>query len=251
MKSRRWLVPVGLIVVFGLLSFVGFQWWAPSLSAENLTIEEVNQIAKDKYPGTIIKTTKNDGEEYQIEMQLETGVYQIRMDAESGEVNSIKRKRLTKETSDHATEETTKKTPQKQLTQKEIKERISAKGDLEQIDFVQEKDNSYYKAVVNKNNEKTTLILDPDTGAIIDSTKVADSIITEKEAIAIAEKHVKGTGDDTEFYQPPNQTPYYLVEVELEDDRDAVVQVDGYTKEVKTVTWEDDDDDVDDNDDSK
>lgn len=109
MKSRRWLVPVGLIVVFGLLSFVGFQWWAPSLSAENLTIEEVNQIAKDKYPGTIIKTTKNDGEVYQIEMQLETGVYQIRMDAESGEVNSIKRKRLAEETSDHATEETTKK----------------------------------------------------------------------------------------------------------------------------------------------
>ena len=65
-------------------------------------------------------------------------------------------------------------------------------------------------------------------------------IITESEAIAIAEKHVKGTGDDTEFYQPLDQTPYYLVEVELEDDRDAVVQVDGYTKEVKTITWEDD-----------
>ncbi|MFP3393601.1 hypothetical protein SB782_33040, partial [Brevibacillus sp. SIMBA_076] len=101
------------------------------------------------------------------------------------------------------TEDSTEKTPQKQLTQKEIKERISSQGDLEQIDFVKEIDNSdYYKAVVNKNNEKITLILDAYTGTIIDSTKVADSIITESEAIAIAEKHVKGTGDDTEFYQP-------------------------------------------------
>ncbi|SNT18089.1 Uncharacterized membrane protein YkoI [Bacillus sp. OK838] len=245
-KHRKWLVPAGLTLVFGLLLFVGFQWWAPSLSAESLTIEEVNQTAKDKYPGTIIKTTKNEGEEYQIEMQLETGVYQIRIDAKSGEVNSIKRRKVTKETSDNTTEDSTEKTPQKQLTQKEIKERISSQGDLEQIDFVKEIDNSYYyKAVVNKNNEKITLILDAYTGTIIDSTKVADSIITESEAIAIAEKHVKGTGDDTEFYQPSGQTPYYLVEVELEDDRDAVVQVDGYTKEVKTVTWEDDEDDDD------
>lgn len=235
MKIRKVLITAGSILVFGLLSFVGFQWWASSLSAESLTKEEVNQTAKDKFPGTIIKTTKSEGEEYQIEMQLETGVYQIRMDAKSGEVRSIK-----KETIGHTAEATTEKTPQKQLTQNEIKTRISSQGDLEQIDFVQEKDNSFYKAVVNKNNEKITLILDPYTGAIIDSTLVADSIITEKEAIAIAEKHVKGTGDDTEFYQPSDQTPYYLVEVELEDDRDAVVQVDGYTKEVKTITWEDD-----------
>lgn len=241
MKNGKVLITAGSALVFGLLVFVGFQWWAPSLSAENLTKEEVYQTAKDKYPGTIIKTTKSEGEEYQIEMQLETGVYLIRMDAKSGEVRSIK-----KETIVHTAEETTEKTPQKQLNQKEIKARISSQGDLEQIDFVQEKDNSYYKAVVNKNNEKITIILDPHTGAIIDSTKVADSIITESEAIAIAEKHVKGTGDDTEFYQPSDQTSYYLVEVELEDDRDAVVQVDGYTKEVKTITWEDDE--VEDND---
>lgn len=235
MKNRKMLITAGSALVFGLLLFVGFQWWAPSLSVESLTKEEVNQTVKDKYPGTIIKTMKSEGEEYQIVMQLETGVYQIRMDAKSGEVRSLK-----KETIVHAAEETTENIPEKQLTQKEIKANISSQGDLEQIDFVQEKDNSFYKVVVNKNNEKITLILDPYTGAIIDSTMVADSIITEKEAIAIAEKHVKGTGDDTEFYQPPDQTPYYLIEVELEDDRDAVVQVDGYTKEVKTITWEDD-----------
>ncbi|MGE7904750.1 PepSY domain-containing protein [Peribacillus sp. NPDC094092] len=234
MKSGKMLITAGSTLVFVLLLFVGFQWWAPSLSAESLTKEEVNQTAQEKYPGTILKTTKSEGEEYRIEMQLETGVYQIRMDAKNGEVRSLKKESIV-----HAAEET-ENIPQKQLTQKEIMARISSQGDLEQIDFVQEKDNPFYKAVVNKNDEKITLILDPYTGAIVDSKMVADSIISEKEAITIAEKHVKGTGDDTEFYQPPDQAPYYLIEVELEDDRDAVVQVDGYTKEVKTITWEDD-----------
>ncbi|TQR16539.1 PepSY domain-containing protein [Psychrobacillus soli] len=70
------------------------------------------------------------------------------------------------------------------------------------------------------------------------------SVITIQEAIDIATKHLKGTADsdDTEFHQIPGQTPYYLVEVEIEngdDDREATVQVDAYTGEVKSVNWDD------------
>ncbi|SES26412.1 PepSY domain-containing protein [Psychrobacillus sp. OK032] len=70
------------------------------------------------------------------------------------------------------------------------------------------------------------------------------SVITAPEAVEIAANHLKGTADmdDTEFYQLPGQTPYYLVEVEIEngeDDREAVVQVDAYTGEVKSVNWDD------------
>ncbi|MFJ8066660.1 PepSY domain-containing protein [Psychrobacillus sp. NPDC096426] len=70
------------------------------------------------------------------------------------------------------------------------------------------------------------------------------NIITEQEAIDIAEKHLKGTADidDTEFHQVPGQTPYYLVEIEFEngdDNREADVQVDAYTGEVKSVNWDD------------
>lgn len=69
-------------------------------------------------------------------------------------------------------------------------------------------------------------------------------LLTEQEAIVIAANHLKGTAnsDDTEFHQIPGQTPYYLVEVEIEnddDDREAVVQVDAYTGEVKSVDWDD------------
>lgn len=70
------------------------------------------------------------------------------------------------------------------------------------------------------------------------------SVISIEEAMDIAAKHLKGTADvdDSEFHQIPGQTPYYLVEVDIEngdDDREATVQVDAYTGEVKTVNWDD------------
>jgi uncharacterized membrane protein YkoI len=239
MKNKKWIWAACAILVFALIWIIGFQWWAPSLSAQTLTEDDANKAAMDKYPGEIIKTTKSEGE-YQVDMQLKTGIYHIRINAKSGEVNSIER-------DEKALEIPEEKAP-KQLTQKEIEALISSQGDLESIDFVQEKDFSYYKAVVSKNNEKITLKLDPYTGNVIDSTKEPTRTMTENEAIAIAEEHVKGSVDDVDFYQPSDQTPYYLVEVELKDDREVVVQIDAYTREVKTVSWEDHGDDESDDD---
>jgi uncharacterized membrane protein YkoI len=249
MKNRKWMLSAGMVLVLGLLLFVGYQWWVPSLSAQALTEEEANKAALAKYPGDIMKTTKTD-DEYQIDMQLETGVYHIRIDGRSGDVISIKRETEPKEgTSEKPQDETTKETPAKQLTPKEIEALIAKQGDLQSLEFVEEKDEAYYQAVVSKNNEKITLKLDQFTGEIISTTKEAASIITEEEAMAIAEAHVKGEADDADFVQPPEQTPYYLVEVELPNEEDVVVQVDAYTKAVKSVTREEDTDDDDDSED--
>lgn len=239
-----------MIVAAGLLLFIGYQWWVPSLSAQTLTEEEANKAALAKYPGEIVKTTKTE-DEYQIDMQLETGVYHIRIDARSGDVISIKRDGESKEgTSEKSQDEKPQdeaapETPAKQLTPKEIEVLIAKQGDLQSLEFIEGKDGAYYQATVSKNNEKITLKLDPFTGEIISETKEAASIITEAEAMKIAEAHVKGEADDADFVQPPEQTPYYLVEVELPNDEDVVVQVDAYTKAVKSVTREEDDDEDD------
>ena len=70
------------------------------------------------------------------------------------------------------------------------------------------------------------------------------TLITKQEAVEIAANHLKGMADedDAEFHAISGQSPYYLVEVEIEngdDDREAVVQVDAYTGEVKSVDWDD------------
>lgn len=234
MKNRKWLVIIGSILVIGLFVFIGLQWWAPSLSAQTLTEEEAKKVAMDKYPGDIIKTMKTN-DEYQVDMQLKTGIYHIRINAENGEVISIIRK-----TDSKAKEEPPSK---ERLTEKEIEAQLSSQGHVESIEYVEEKETSYYKAVVSKNNKKITLKINPFTGAVLDSIQEAASIITENEAIVIAEKHVNGIGDDAEFFHPDGQTPYYIVDVELDDDREAEVQVDAYTRAVKSVIWEDSHDD--------
>lgn len=70
------------------------------------------------------------------------------------------------------------------------------------------------------------------------------TLITKQEAVEISANHLKGMADedDAEFHAISGQSPYYLVEVEIEngdDDREAVVQVDAYTGEVKSVDWDD------------
>lgn len=80
------------------------------------------------------------------------------------------------------------------------------------------------------------------TGHSRDKSNLA--LITEQEAIGIAEQHTGGEADDADLILPDDAaSPYWLVEVEWDDDDldlEAVVQVDAYTGEVKSVTWEDD-----------
>ncbi|MDQ0245182.1 putative membrane protein YkoI [Bacillus fengqiuensis] len=243
MKNRKWLVIVGVVLVIGLFVFIGLQWRAPSLSAQTLTEEEAKKVATDKYHGDIIKTTKTN-DEYQVDMKLKTGIYHIRIDAENGEVMSITRESDAKTKEEPPLDETPQKeTPKERLTEKEIEAQLSSQGHVDSIEYVEEKETSYYKAVVSSNNKKVTLKLDPFTGTVIDSIQEAASIITENEAIVIAEKHVNGIGDDADFFHPDGQTPYYIVDVELDDDREAEVQVDAYTRAVKSVIWEDNHDD--------
>lgn len=236
MKKKKWIWTVGAILLIVLLLGFGIQLLSPSFSAQTLTKDEANTVAIEKYPGEIIKTTKNQ-DEYQIEMQLETGVYIIKIDVKSGDILSLERL-----DEDEKPVEGTKQ----RLTSKEIEEQIASQGELEFIELIQENDNLYYQVIVTKDNEKTSLKIDPYTARIIDSTKestVENEVITEPEAIAIAAEHLKGIADDeAEFHQIPGQTPYYLVEVEIEnedDDREAIVQVDAYTGVVKSVNWDD------------
>lgn len=240
MKIKKWMWTVGAIILVVLLVSIGVRWLSPSFSAQNLTEEEAKTVALEKYPGDIIKTTKTR-DEYQIEMQLETGIYFIKINAKSGDVLSLERLQQKEEPP-------VDKSPI-QLTQKEIEEHIATQGELQSIELIQETDRSYYQAIVSKDNEEISLKVDPFTAEIIDSTKVPaqttdeNKVITEQEAIEIAANHLQGIAEDEpEFHQISGQTPYYLVEVEIEngdDDREATVQVDAFTGEVKSVSWDD------------
>ncbi|MDF2067764.1 PepSY domain-containing protein [Bacillus sp. Cr_A10] len=198
MKTKKWVWVSGAILLVSLLLIVWFQWLSPSISAQGLSEEEANAVAIDQYAGDIIRTTKTH-DEYQIEMQIENGIYNIKIDAKSGNILSLKQLEKAKE------------------QPVEPKEPPTNTEDGSQ----------------SESNDPTTQ----------DPAPKENTVITEQEALDIAAKHVNGLADDdTELHQPPDQAPYYLVEVEIEngeEDREAIVQVDAYTGEVKSVNWED------------
>ncbi|QUG40209.1 PepSY domain-containing protein [Psychrobacillus sp. INOP01] len=233
-KNKPLWITGGIILV--VLLVLGVLWLSP-FSTKTLTEEELKATALTKYPGEIIRTAKSDNE-YEIEVQMANGVYAIKMDTNNGNILSLKQ---------IATEELSPSVDK--LTEAQIKKEIATQGDLQSIRFINA-DTSYYKAVVRKENVEITLKVDPYDGSIIDSSQApieahvsTESILlTEKEALTIAADHLKGIADDdAELHQPSGQTPYYLVEVEIEngdEDREAVVQVDAYTGTVKSINWE-------------
>ncbi|WP_419957575.1 PepSY domain-containing protein [Psychrobacillus psychrotolerans] len=220
-----------------ILIVVGVLWLSP-FSSKPLTEEELKSAALTKYPGEIIRTTKSENE-YEIDMQMENGVYAISMDTNNGTILSLKQ---------IATEEVPLAV--ETLTEAQIKKKIATQGEIQSVLFINEK-TPYYEVVVHKGNVEFNLKVDPYNGAIIDSSQAPveapvsteNILITEKEALTIAATHLKGIADDdAELHQPTGQPPYYLVEVEIEngeeEDREAVVEVDAYTGKVKSVNWE-------------
>lgn len=64
------------------------------------------------------------------------------------------------------------------------------------------------------------------------------STITEDEAVGIALQQVAGIVDDVEL-ETEDAFPYYLVEIDTNDEREADIQIHAITGEVLSVSWED------------
>ncbi|AUS25771.1 PepSY domain-containing protein [Paenibacillus polymyxa] len=62
-------------------------------------------------------------------------------------------------------------------------------------------------------------------------------VITENEAAKLAAKAVNGTSDDIELHRN-DKGLYYLVEVEVQDGREAVVQINAVSGSIDSITWE-------------
>ncbi|MEW9669304.1 PepSY domain-containing protein [Ammoniphilus sp. 3BR4] len=171
---KRWIWMI-FIILLAIVLFIPFRLWGGlNPSAETMSKEEVQEFIKNSYQG---ETTAIDlkGDQYLIEMNRENVLYNVALDAYTGEVLSLSR-------IDPKPEDQTEETP-------------------------------------NPNNEQ------PKT-------------LTEQEAAEIALKEVNGRVEDVDF-ETFNDNSFYLVEIETEDDREAVVQIHAITGKVLTITWDD------------
>ncbi|KKB41472.1 PepSY domain-containing protein [Bacillus thermotolerans] len=241
-KKRLRLITV---IAIALLVVGAAAWQMAGLfaSAEPLTENEAKNRIQEMYAAEV-KSITQSGDQYELMIEIEKQPYKVEMAAETGDIRS-----LTKVESNKQAE------PLKEVSETEMKERLqkSYPGKLTGLKKQAEGGHAYYYATIEHGQERTTVKADALTGKVIDSSveplpeappkeqpsSLPAREITEEEARAIALKNVSGMAEDDIDLEESNGLTYYLVEVERDDDREAVVQINAISGKVMSITWED------------
>ncbi|MGM1046148.1 MAG: PepSY domain-containing protein [Bacillota bacterium] len=251
MKSRRrWAWITGIIVVAAAALLMV---WLPFRSEDPmLTAQAAEQAVLEQYPGKIEETKLENGY-YELQLRSETGLYHVVLDARSGTVDSIRQAEVTED-----------KKPKTLLSREQVKAELqkSTDGKIDKLELVQQKGKQVYEAVIKqKDGRRQEVIVDPYTGETLsfrniqpqskppgkeDKDDKTAQLLTEAEASKLALVKVPGVVDDVELRRRDSEIPYYLIEINLKDGREATVEINAISGAVRSVTWDDDDPDDDD-----
>lgn len=234
LKKKLGYAGGGAAVLMGLiLCFV--QPWNHASSV--LSAEAVEETVTSQYPGTVEKSSLENGE-YHLRINTETGTYEFTVDGTSGSILSIQ------QISKSAEKEVI-------LSRDTVKEKLLSEtgGKLLFLELITKDDQEIYKAKVMTDTERTLFEIDPYTGEVLsrqtitidqeDDEEVKQKVLAEEEVEKIALAEVPGEVDDTELRGEDTSYPYYLVEIDTEDDKEAVIQIHAITGKIQSVTWDD------------
>ncbi len=220
----------GTLVVLSAL--IGWLLFKPdSSAAEALTKEGAKKLIEDRYGGNV-SFLQAEKQVYYAQLDIQNHSYEVKVDAKTGRILAIQ------------WIETHEGGPSAALTEEEIREIIlsNTPGELISFDKIASDGKTNYKGTVkDKNGNTTTVTVDGENGRVLSAnTSPANPPrrLSEKEAIAIAQKEVKGNLDDVDLETENGQT-FYLVEIKTADDREATVQIHAITGAVMSVTWDD------------
>lgn len=224
---------IGLCLMIIVLFFGGQQWFNANMAAA-ITKEQALQIVEEKYAGEILNLDKKN-QQFIVDIKRETGNYRVLLDEKSGEILSVKRtdKQITDDVKAHLSEEEIKK---------ELLEQVP--GTVQSIKQTKQGETVVYEAVMEENQQQQKVVINGTSGEIMEKTpiKVEETTkrLTEKEASDIALKQVPGMIDDVDT-EVIDGMVYYLVEIEVDEENEAVVAINSITGEIKSVTWDDED----------
>ncbi|VEF48209.1 peptidase propeptide and ypeb domain-containing protein [Bacillus freudenreichii] len=230
MKFQKRII---LLIVTAFIFIAAAVWVFSSLAAsDTLTEKEAGKLVQEMYGGEIVRIEKSGGI-YSVIIQMQSGEYGVSVNAKSGEIMNLVK---------HETD-----VKNKLLTEREIEKLVQEKypGTIRRIDQRLEDGQSFYFVVLTEGTTEITLKIDALSGAITKSEKKkalpqnkAVHKITAKEAVKIALKQVNGKVDEVDLEESGGLS-YYMVEIELDNDKEATVQINAITGEVLSVTWDD------------
>lgn len=270
MKSRRWVWLAGIIVVAAAALLMV---WMPFRTGDPiLTAEAAEEMILGQYPGGKIEENKLNNGFYEMQLRSDTGLYHVVLDSQSGKVKSIRQVEA-------AAEPTKKKTLQsREKVKNELQRSTDGKVvKLELVE--QQGKQVYEAVIQNKDGKRQEVIVDPYTAEIISTRTIKpkpqppankgnddktgktgngekdgndgndrndrnDSkkpkLLTESEASKLALAKFPGEVEDIELRGTDGgESPYYLIEIELKDGREATVEINAITRTFGPVIWDD------------
>ncbi|MCQ4088226.1 PepSY domain-containing protein [Saccharibacillus sp. JS10] len=266
LSSKVWLSTIAVIV--GIVALI---LWSPWSSAEpTLSLEQAQQKLLTHYSGKIESASATD-DQYEMRLRTDTGLYAVALSASSGDVQSIQRL--------EATEQTRPEVLGHKEVKKLVEQQTNG-GELKQLELqneVEGKTPTYVAVLTDPAGRTLQLTVDAYSGDTLAETELAPApkpnkppssnptdskptdepddpkdnkpvrLLNEKEAEEVARRSLANAGSpikdiDADFRTEDDGQAYYLVEVELEDDREASVQVNAVSGAVQSTTWDGDDD---------
>ena len=231
MKRKFWFGLGGGVIVLALLILIIVLFVNPISRTTALTEQEALNVAEQRYSGTV-KQIQQKEDEFVIELERDSGIYELRIHSLSGEVSSLKRiKEVVKPDVklDHSNDPVLLKEEDIQTIALQ-----TAKGKIESINLLNEGDDPIYQVVVNEGNTKTNLSIHAISGEILKKETVdvteSQKRLTMEEATSIALEEVPGVVDDVDE-ETINGIAHYFVEVESSSNgREAIVEINAITK---------------------
>lgn len=207
MKMKN-VLKVGIgVLLFLLLGLVSWKIFIDPIDGDDLTEEEANDIAKERFNGEILDT-KLVNDIYHMTIKLDTGEYELKIASKSGEMMDLVR--------------TKEETPKKDLAKKDNKK----SSDNNKSKESKKSDEEKAKKEAGKKEETQMEEEEPPKN------------ITSEEAIKIALDTVYGEVDDVDL-EDENGQLYYFIEIETNDDLEAEIQIHAISGEVISIEWDD------------
>ena len=207
MKMKN-VLKVGIgVLLFLLLGLVSWKIFIDPIDGDDLTEEEANDIAKERFNGEILDTKLVD-DIYHMTIKLDTGEYELKIASKSGEMMDLVR--------------TKEETPKKDLAKNDNKK----SSDNNKSNESKKSDEEKAKKEAEKKEETQQEEEEPPKN------------ITSEEAIQITLDTVYGEVDDVDLEDEDGQL-YYFIEIETEDDLEAEIQIHAISGEVISIEWDD------------
>src|SRR5699024_9209087 len=207
MKMKN-VLKVGIgVLLFLLLGLVSWKIFIDPIDGDDLTEEEANDIAKERFNGEILDTKLVD-DIYHMTIKPDTGEYELKIASKSGEMMDLVR--------------TKEETPKKDLAKNDNKK----SNDNNKSNESKKSDEEKAKKEAEKKEETQQEEEEPPKN------------ITSEEAIQIALDTVYGEVDDVDLEDEDGQL-YYFIEIETEDDLEAEIQIHAISGEVISIEWDD------------